>query len=74
MSKGLSFEIAGWSLALIGLFNIVGALIAGWLGDKILKKNSLAYIYLARSIVITFFILIQETFLDDVVSNELCVK
>ena len=61
MSKGLSFEIAGWSLALIGLFNIIGALIAGWLGDKVIKKNSLAFIYLARSIIITFFILIPTS-------------
>ena len=57
VSKGLSLEVAGWSLALIGLFNIIGALSVGWLGDKILKKNSLAYIYLARSLVITFFVL-----------------
>ena len=57
VSKGLSIELAGWALALIGLFNIIGALIAAWLGNKVLKKNYLAYIYLARSLVITFFIL-----------------
>ena len=50
VSKGLSIELAGWALALIGLFNIVGALIAAWLGNKVLKKNYLAYIYLARSL------------------------
>ena len=50
-------DLAGWALALIGLFNIIGALIAAWLGDKIVKKNYLAFIYLARSFVIIFFIL-----------------
>ena len=53
ISKGLSIDIAGWSLAIIGLFNIIGTLFFGWLGDRVLKKNSLAYIYLGRSIVIT---------------------
>ena len=57
VSKGLSLELAGWALALIGLFNVIGALIAAWLGNKVPKKNSLAFIYLGRSLVITFFIL-----------------
>ena len=56
-SKGLSIEVAGWSLALVGLFNIFGTLFFGWLGSKVKKKDSLAYIYLGRSIVIMLFIL-----------------
>ncbi|MGB2235260.1 MAG: MFS transporter, partial [Candidatus Puniceispirillum sp.] len=28
---GISIDIAGWALALIGLFNIIGAFICGWL-------------------------------------------
>ena len=61
ISKGLSIDIAGWSLAIIGLFNIVGTLFFGWLGDRVLKKNSLAYIYLGRSIVITLFIILPPS-------------
>ena len=60
-SKGLSDYVAAWSLALVGLFNIFGALFFGWLGSKIKKKDSLAYIYLGRSIVITLFILLPPS-------------
>ncbi len=60
-SKGLSDYIAAWSLALVGLFNIFGALFFGWLGNRIKKKDSLAYIYLGRSIVITIFILLPPS-------------
>ena len=61
ISKGISIDIAGWSLAIIGLFNIVGTLFFGWLGDRVLKKNSLAYNYLGRSIVITLFIILPPS-------------
>lgn len=52
----LSSEIAGWSLSLIGLFNIVGAFICGWLGGRISKKKTLATVYLLRGLVIVAFI------------------
>ena len=61
ISKGISIDIAGWALAIIGLFNIIGTLFFGWLGDKVLKTNSLAYIYLSRSIVITLFIILPPS-------------
>lgn len=53
---GLSAEIAGWSLSLIGLFNIVGAFICGWLGGVMSKKKVLASVYLLRGLVIVAFI------------------
>ena len=49
--------IAGWALALIGLFNIFGSLISGVLGSRFRKKNLLSLLYLARAIVIALFIL-----------------
>ena len=61
VSKGLSIEVAGWSLALIGLFNIIGTLFFGWLGNRVLKKNSLAYIYLGRSIVMILFVILPAS-------------
>ena len=54
--SGLSVDIASWSLALIGLFNIFGALICGWLGGIISKKKTLATVYLLRSVVIVGFV------------------
>jgi predicted MFS family arabinose efflux permease len=57
MSKGISAEVAGWSLAIIGVTNIIGTLGFGWLGTKVKKPLPLASIYLMRSLTITIFIL-----------------
>jgi MFS family permease len=54
--QGLSPEVAGYALALIGLFNIFGTYAAGLLGQKLLKKNILAFIYMARAVCITVFL------------------
>ncbi|MDP3702463.1 MAG: MFS transporter [Hylemonella sp.] len=58
---GLSPQVASYSLALIGLFNVFGTYIAGSLGQRLAKKNILAFIYLARSIAITVFLLVPLT-------------
>lgn len=54
--KGLSPQVAGYALALIGLFNVFGTYAAGTLGQRMAKKNILVFIYLARAVVITAFI------------------
>ena len=54
--KGLSPQVAGYALALIGLFNVFGTYTAGALGQRMAKKNILAFIYFARAVVITIFI------------------
>jgi len=54
--KGLSPQVAGYALALIGLFNVFGTYTAGVLGQRMAKKNILAFIYFARAVVITVFI------------------
>ena len=58
---GLSPDISSWALALIGLFNIIGAFVCGWLGGVLSKKKSLATVYLLRGITIAAFILIPPT-------------
>ena len=55
---GLSPQVASYSLALIGLFNVFGTYISGVLGQKIQKKNILAFIYLTRAVVISVFLLV----------------
>lgn len=55
---GLAPGWGAWAIALIGLFNIVGSLAAGFLGQRLPKQKSLAFIYLARSVVILLFILV----------------
>ena len=54
--KGLSPEVAGYALALIGLFNVIGTYAAGALGQRMPKKNILASIYFLRAVLITVFI------------------
>jgi predicted MFS family arabinose efflux permease len=54
--KGLSGSVAVTALALIGLFNIVGTYIAGWLGGRMPKKYILSAIYFARAVVFALFI------------------
>lgn len=58
---GLSPQVASYSLALIGLFNVVGTYVAGTLGQRLAKRHILAFIYLARSVVITVFLLAPLT-------------
>jgi len=55
--QGLSPQVASYCLALIGLFNIVGTYVAGSLGQRLAKRKILAFIYLARALVITVFVL-----------------
>lgn len=49
------------SLALIGLANIGGTLLAGWLGNRFSKKYLLAAIYAGRTVVAAAFILMPIT-------------
>lgn len=54
--NGLSPEVAGYALALIGLFNIFGTYTAGVLGQRMPKRNILVFIYTARAIAIAVFL------------------
>ena len=54
----VSPEMGAWSIALIGLFNVIGCLIWGALGGRRRKKHLLAWIYIGRSVVMTAFILL----------------
>ena len=56
VDKGLSVEVGGWTIAVIGLFNIVGSLTAGWLGDLMPKRYILSFIYFGRAAAVLAFI------------------
>lgn len=56
LDKGFSANLGMLALALIGLFNIFGTWSFGKLGGHYSKKNLLAGIYLARSVVIGLFL------------------
>ena len=54
---GLTAESASWSIAIIGLFNIVGSLLSGYLGGKLPKQLLLASIYFSRAVAIGLFMM-----------------
>ena len=47
--RGLSAQTGAWAFALIGIFNIVGSLTSGWLGNRVPRRYVLSFIYLARA-------------------------
>ncbi|BCN37910.1 MFS transporter [Alicycliphilus denitrificans] len=55
---GLGPQVASYALALIGLFNVFGTYIAGTLGQRLPKRHILAFIYFARAVVISIFLLV----------------
>ena len=61
VDRGLPADIGGWTLAVIGLFNIVGSLFAGWLSNVMPKRYLLAAIYFARAAAIVVYILLPPS-------------
>jgi MFS family permease len=58
---GLSPQVASTALALIGLFNVFGTYTAGVLGQRMAKRKILAFIYFARAVAISLFLLAPLT-------------
>ena len=58
---GLTPEVGSWAIAVIGLFNIVGCLLSGYLGSRVPKQILLASIYLSRAVAIGLFMLFPVT-------------
>jgi predicted MFS family arabinose efflux permease len=58
---GLSPEVGSWSIAVIGLFNIIGSLSSGYIGGKYPKQILLAAIYFTRAVAIGLFLLFPVT-------------
>src|SRR5262249_3949938 len=56
IDRGLSAQVGGWTIAAIGLFNIVGSLASGWLGSFMPKRYILSFIYFARAAAVLAFI------------------
>jgi MFS family permease len=58
---GLSHSLAAWALALIGLFNVIGAYSAGILGGTYPRRLLLSAIYLGRGLAFTLFVLVPAS-------------
>jgi len=61
VDRGLDRDVGGAALALVGAFNIIGSLGAGYIGGKLSKKYSLAAIYFARAVAFALFITLPVT-------------
>lgn len=60
-SCGLSTQVAAWSLALLGLFNIVGSFGIGWAMGRWRMKSLLSLIYTVRAVAVLLFVLAPKT-------------
>lgn len=58
---GLDPKLGAWALSLIGLCNIGGSLMAGFVGQRFSKKISLSAIYAARAVVILALLLLPKS-------------
>jgi predicted MFS family arabinose efflux permease len=58
---GLPLQYGAWSLALLGLFNIVGSIAMGWAVGRWRMKSLLALVYTARALAVLVFLLLPKT-------------
>jgi MFS family permease len=61
VDRGLGIDIGAWTIGLIGLFNIIGSITAGYLGNRVPNRFILAAIYFLRSAAILVFILVPSS-------------
>jgi MFS family permease len=67
VDRGLPAEIGGWAIATIGLFNIVGAISAGWISNMMPKRYLLSLIYFGRAVAILVYMLLPLSALSTLV-------
>jgi MFS family permease len=56
LDRGLSADVGAWTIAVIGLFNIVGSLAAGYLSGRVPMRYLLSIIYFGRALAIVALI------------------
>jgi predicted MFS family arabinose efflux permease len=66
VDRGLSSDVGGWTIAVIGLFNIVGSLMSGWLSNLMPKRYILSFIYFSRALAVLAFITFPVTPLSSI--------
>ncbi len=60
-SCGLPLQFGAWSLALLGLFNIIGSLGIGWAMARWRSRSLLALLYATRALAVLLFLLAPKT-------------
>jgi MFS family permease len=61
IDRGLPASVGGWTIAVIGLFNIFGSVASGYLANLMPKRFLLSAIYFSRSLAILAFILLPPS-------------
>jgi MFS family permease len=61
VDRGLPASIGGWTIAVIGLFNIMGSISSGYIANLMPKRFLLSAIYFGRSLAILAFILLPPS-------------
>jgi len=56
LDRGLSAADGAWTIAVIGLFNIIGSIMSGWFSGRLPKRYILSFIYFARALAIVAFV------------------
>ena len=59
-----ALEVGGWAIGFVGLFNIAGSFIWGWLGSRYPKKDMLALLYTLRSLAFAIFLALPLSWLS----------
>lgn len=58
---GLPVQFGAWSLAMLGLFNIVGSVAMGWAVGRWRMKSLLSLLYATRALAVLLFLLAPKT-------------
>lgn len=58
---GLPVQFGAWSLAMLGLFNIVGSIAMGWAVGRWRMKSLLSLVYAVRAFAVLVFLLAPKT-------------
>ncbi len=58
---GLPLQFGAWSLAMLGLFNIVGSIGMGWAVGRWRMKSLLSLVYATRAVAVLLFLLAPKT-------------
>src|SRR5712664_2916159 len=61
LDRGLSADVGAWTIGFIGLFNIFGSILAGWLGDRMPKRYILSAIYFGRALATVAFVMLPAS-------------
>ena len=70
VDRGLIAQVGGWTIGVIGLFNIIGSLSSGWLAGRMPKRYLLSFIYFGRAAAVLAFISFPVTVTTSIIFGD----